>query len=737
MDLKVLTIFLGTLSCINCANNNIINFISEDEISELKFLNWSVNPCDDFYEFTCGNYKNIHPRPEDKLVIDNFLLLQNNIIKTVHQILKSPAFNKDPISVKKAKAAYRACINTNYANKIKNPEESVIQEVHGFPLVEEPVIFSKAVFDWRDVARLEAKYGMRLLFDIFTQANPMDNQKMLLVFDSLSSGSFTPSLNSIEIEDSLEKIIDKSLLNWAQMAGTYKLQKDPFDFLIRNITMKLKNSGKRPGVDDKTIERNINELRLFINKLANGGIVEPNAIIPNITEPVRVNVTIEEVQRWTDNFGQRFQVNWLDYTKTLLNISGVEITNHSEILCHTQFPNLTYGIMNLISQTRPAILKSYALIRVFLHNAADSDADTRSALEQFYKEVNQKNFERWEYCTRKIADLSGTLSLSLAAVHEYERYWFNINKLKLAEKMIFDIKSVISDLAQVVGWMDETSKQKSLLKIDNIITSLAYPEMVDNSTQLDEFYENLRICDWDNYGNSYRLRAFKLALQLVDLDKTRDRTSWTKSPFTVNAFYVRQNNQIVFPIAILNEVFFTDKENLSILNYGRIGSIIGHEITHGFDQVGSYYDENGDMSLLWTPQTIAQFRNLSKCYIEQYNSYYVPEINATINGARTNNENIADNGGLKIAYYAMKKLEQREGSTITRKFNSDQLFFIALGTEWCEDASKEYWLKMINNEHTISKWRVNGMVSNFEPFAKAFRCPRGSKMNPEKKCKIW
>lgn len=245
--------------------------------------------------------------------------------------------------------------------------------------------------------------------------------------------------------------------------------------------------------------------------------------------------------------------------------------------------------------------------------------------------------------------------------------------------MVSDLREAFHDILNESDWIDEVTKEKAAKKAENMYILLGYPEYADSAELLDEFYENLRICTWDHFGNSQRLRAFRQALQFSQIDSVRVRERWSNSPLEVNAFYSRPNNRIVFPVSILDPVFFTGY--ISALDYGRIGAIIGHEITHGFDSGGKNYDENGSFKNWWSNTTSQAFNDRVGCFIDQYSGYRIEEIGAQVNGSQTLNENLADNGGLREAFKAFKKLEKKSSSLVTvESYTPEQLFFIGFGT---------------------------------------------------------
>ncbi|CAH0549260.1 unnamed protein product [Brassicogethes aeneus] len=533
-----------------------------------------------------------------------------------------------------------------------------------------------------------------------------------------------------------DETIENSLKTFAtnrKLKGT-----SPFDTFLENMVLKLRDATGNYWTSKKEVMKNLAATKTFMIDLYN------SAALPNQTEeilpliPKTYTVTIKEIQDWTsEQFRDRTQINWLKFFQIVLQKTGLTITEDTEILCADTFGTILYNLINLVEKTDPDTIKNYCLLRIFLFMAPDSDSDSRREFDEYFKGLNKQLYSREEYCTRKIIDLAGTASLSYAVAYEYQLRYFNVNKLEKAKDMIFYLWNSFTDiLSNEIDWMDSDSKSHALNKVKNMITLLGYPEKSEDKEDIDEFYENLRICNWDNFGNAKNIRAFKMAYQLSQ-SKSRDRTVWDKSPFDANAYYTRATNRIIFPVAMLNPVFFTGE--ISILDYGRIGSIIGHEITHGFDSKGSTYNEDGLVKNWMSKDSKEAFNKKAECFKEQYNKYYIPQAQKNVSGARTLDENLADNGGIRESYKALKQyLLDNPSSYIVENYTDDQLFFIGFGTMWCSDASDSYYQQLATyGLYPPTKYRVNGPVSNLEEFSRAFNCPIGSNMNPEDKCRLW
>ncbi|KAJ8954193.1 hypothetical protein NQ318_005788 [Aromia moschata] len=701
--------------------------IDEDEIPELQYLNRSVDPCDDFYEFSCGNFKNIYPIPDGDITVDQFTILEKKLLDLTNEILSSGDAEEDPVSLKKARAAYKACVNVGYTDTITDPEITVVEDEQGFPMVQLIDPKESKPFGWNDIGDAVGKYGIPMIFSVEAYADLANSSNNLirLFADPISNPTMIRPYEGM----SYEQAIEKGFQDFGKEVGMLGRGENarstlaPFDIFLRKMATKV---GRAIGgqIAEEEIIENIDVMANFMRGVYQRGYIPDNVTLETFTS---MSITLEQLNKWTKkHFGDKVEIDWIEYLGRVFANSGVAIDKDSRLI---------YGILNWVSMNRPETVKNFVMMRIFLYMAPDSDAETRAIFEEYYKALNLKLESRKDYCTRKLIDSVGTASLSFAVAYEYQLRHFNVNQLTKALQMVRDLQASYKEVLDEITWMDDASKAVAVRKVENMVTILGYPSFVSNKTLLDKFYENVRICKWDNYGNSKRIRAFKQAYQISQVAK-RDRTFWDKSPFEVNAYYNRPNNKIIFPVAVLNPVFFGS--NLSVLDYGRIGSVIGHEITHGFDAQGQMYDQDGIMQQWWSTETRAAFTNRTRCFIEQYGKYYIPEIDAYVNASLTLNENIADNGGARESYRAVKKLMSRSDvRPKTKSFTAEQLFFIAFGTMWCNNPSNDYLLAMQTGSHAPSKWRVNGVLSNMEQFSEAFGCSADSKMNPATKCRLW
>lgn len=293
-------------------------------------------------------------------------------------------------------------------------------------------------------------------------------------------------------------------------------------------------------------------------------------------------------------------------------------------------------------------------------------------------------------------------------------------KAKMME-MIANIKDALADRINALTWMSTATKTQALIKLKAIGIKIGYPDKWRDFSSVD-------IKSNDFVGNLMRLRAFNYDFMLSKIGQPVDKSEWGMTPPTVNAYYSPINNEIAFPAGILQPPFFDFKADDAV-NYGGIGAVIGHEITHGFDDQGSQYDSEGNLKMWWTKDDRTQFDGLAGRVIDQYNNYKVLD-SVAVNGKLTIGENIADLGGVTLGFEALKKQWTKNKKPKNKDgFTPEQRFFIGFAQVWKRKYRNESILQRIKTDvHSPSEFRTNGTLSNFAPFFEAFNVKEGDKM---------
>jgi membrane metallo-endopeptidase-like protein 1 len=358
-----------------------------------------------------------------------------------------------------------------------------------------------------------------------------------------------------------------------------------------------------------------------------------------------------------------------------------------------------------------------------------------SELKQALTGADQDS-SRWRTCVNFVHENFGmAVGRMFVTKHFDERAKAN------ALSMIGDIRAAFIELLDEVTWLDNNTRTVARQKAAAMTENIGYPDYILNNTALDKDYEDVRIDPKKYFENVLSILNITTQISLRQLRQPVDKMRWSTPPAVVNAYYSNTKNRIMFPAGILQPPFYHENYP-KFLNYGGIGMVIGHEITHGFDDMGRQLDKDGNLKQWWTDDVISTFKSRAQCIIDQYSNYSVTDVNLNLNGHRTQGENIADNGGLKQAFRAYRRLIERQGQEEPvlpgLNMTSNQLFFLNFAQIWCGTARPESYIQYIRtNLHSPGQFRVIGTLSNSVDFAEAFHCPVNSRMNPANKCQVW
>jgi predicted metalloendopeptidase len=334
---------------------------------------------------------------------------------------------------------------------------------------------------------------------------------------------------------------------------------------------------------------------------------------------------------------------------------------------------------------------------------------------------------RWRRCVEGVDRELGEL-----LAQSYVKARFSTDAKARANDLTKQVLAAMRVEIDNLPWMDTPTRTAAKAKLDKMAYLVGFPDKW-RSYDFD-------VKRGDYAGNVHAAQHWELARQLAKIGKPVDRNEWDMTPPTVNAYYDSSLNEIVLPAGQLQAPFFGEKFHPAV-NFGSTGGgTIGHEMTHGFDDQGSEFDADGNLRVWWTADTKSKFEDATRCVVDQYAAYEaVP--NVKLDGKLTAGENIADNGGVKLAYLAYQAWKAAQKTPVQTKvddFTDDQLYFMAYGQSWCEKTTPQLLETMAHsNPHSPPKWRVNGVIVNQPGFGAAFKCKAGAAMNPGKTCSVW
>ncbi len=413
--------------------------------------------------------------------------------------------------------------------------------------------------------------------------------------------------------------------------------------------------------------------------------------------------------------------DWITYFRTVGNTSAdVNVAT----------PDFFKALDKQLTESSIADWQTY--LRWYLINRAASALSSKFVDEDFHFRGTvlsgaKENLPRWKRC---VAATDAALGEALGAV--YVQKAFPPAAKTRALEMVRNLEAALKSDLTTLSWMSPETRKKAIAKLDAFMNKIGYPDRWRD-------YSSLTIDRGSYQANRFRVAEFNERRDWAKIGKPVDRAEWLMSPPTVNAYYSPQNNEIVFPAGILQPPFF-DPGADDALNYGSMGSVIGHEMTHGFDDQGAKFDPIGNLANWWSEDDLKAFQAKAECIVNQFNGFEV-EKGLNMNGKLVQGESIADLGGLVIAYAAFQQsMKGKPRPANIDGFTPEQRFFLGYARGWATNMRPELSrLIALQDPHPLSKFRVNGPLSNLPQFAAAFQCKEGDPMvRPEKdRCVIW
>eukprot|EP01113_Clastostelium_recurvatum_P040389 TRINITY_DN627_c0_g1_i4.p1 TRINITY_DN627_c0_g1~~TRINITY_DN627_c0_g1_i4.p1 ORF type:complete len:674 (+),score=143.01 TRINITY_DN627_c0_g1_i4:103-2124(+) len=465
--------------------------------------------------------------------------------------------------------------------------------------------------------------------------------------------------------------------------------------------------------------------------------------VTNVTAAAEQAIALETaIANFTtpiSDYGTPFQLyNPLLLSDFILNQSGVldwasyfyYVPNMNDSVKMTlDFPAYYANLSSLVANTDLAALQSYMIwqaVHAFAPYLSDEFVEENFSFFGKFLNGQQEMDPRNKTCVQATdAALGEVLGKYFVAVK------FGGNSKNFALSMVEQIEAAMKADLQEIYWMDDSTRAQALVKLSQLSNQIGYPASPLNYTGL-HFSKLL-------FNNAIEANAWMAHFQTQQIGQPANRNLWDMTPSTVNAYYDPTKNQMVFPAGILQSPYF-DQSFPDAMNFGGSGVIMGHELTHGFDNQGRDYDGTGKLINWWQPATSSKFDSLAQCVASQY-SKFEPLPGVFVNGNQTLPENIADMGGTKNSYNALAaKLGNAtmHSPSIVPGFTNSQLFFVAYAQGWCSVFTPEYIKILVATDvHSPPQFRVLGPLINHPYFAQEFNCPVGSNMNPKNKCAIW
>jgi endothelin-converting enzyme/putative endopeptidase len=412
-------------------------------------------------------------------------------------------------------------------------------------------------------------------------------------------------------------------------------------------------------------------------------------------------------------------IDWRKYFASI-GLTGLETLNVEE-------PNFTRAIEASMVQNSLDDLKSYLTWHVLHANApflsapfVNEDFDFFGRILTGAKELRP----RWKRCVGSASD-----QLRDELARAYVEKAFGAQAKDHTLEMVRNLEAALQRDIEGLDWMSQETKKQALVKLHAIVNKIGYPDKWRD-------YSRVRVARDDFAGNAARLNEYEFHRVMNKVGKPVDKAEWGTSATTVDAYYDATKNDITFPAGILQPPFFAQGAG-DASNYGAIGSVIGHELTHGFDDEGRLFDAQGNLKDWWTAQDGKRFEERAECLVNEYGGFTAVD-DVKINGKLTLGENTADNGGVRIAHMALIAALANRNPPKVDGFTAEQRFFLGWAQTWCENVTEEFErLSATVNPHSSGRYRVNGVLRNMPELGKAFACSTGAPMTKGPVCRVW
>jgi putative endopeptidase len=647
---------------------------------DVNAIDKTADPCADFYQYSCGTWMKNNPIPPDKSRWGRFDELAEHNLYILRDILtEAQAPGKHTPQETMVGTYYGSCM-----------DESAIEQKGTAPLKEElgAIDGIKTKKDLiREIATMH-RDSIPALFAFYPQPDLHDSTQTIAYLDQ--GGISLPDRDYYIKDDA--KSVETRQKYVEHVQKMFELAGDkPGVAAAEAKSVLTVETGLAQASMDRTVRR---DPKTRDHKMK---VAEITAAAPNF------DLTVY----FADNGAPKF---------SSLNVGNPEFFKQ----VNEQLNSLP--IDNWKTYLRWKVINEYATS--LTHAFVEEDFLFNGKFMSGQQEMEP----RWKRCAK-----STDAKLGMALGKIYVDRTFGTEGKERTMKMVQGIEKAMRDDVGQLTWMSDTTKKKAYEKLDAIVNNIGYPD-----TWRD--YSTVLIKADDYAGNAERAGAFEVRRLYKKIDKPTDRKDWSMTPPTVNAYYRPPMNDINFPAGILQPPFY-GKLMDDAVNYGGIGVVIGHELTHGFDDQGRKYDAEGNFRDWWTPEDGKEFEQRADCTAKEYSSFVSvndPKGDIKLNGKLTLGENTADNGGLKLAYMALMSVIGNSPVAPIDGYTPSQRFFLAYGQIWCQNVTdQEARKRVLTDPHSPGRWRVDGAVQNSAAFEQAFGCKAGQPMVAENACRVW
>ncbi|ABF43515.1 endothelin-converting enzyme [Candidatus Koribacter versatilis Ellin345] len=644
---------------------------------DINALDRSTDPCTDFYQFACGSWIKNNPIPSDQARWGRFSeLLERNqmILRDILEKQRAANANRDAID-QKIGDYYDACMDEKGIDaKGLDPLKSTLDSI-------------AAVKDKSELPALLGKLHRTGLEPLFGFGPEPDFKNAKMMGASVDQGGLgLPEKDYYSRDDAksveLRKAYVEHITNMFKLAGESADQaaKDAQTVMTFETTL-AKNS--MSVVERRDVQKLYNP-KTKAEFIALTPAFDWNKYLVALDAPSFEKINLDS-PNYIAKLNEVVQSNSLDDIKTYLRWQTL------------------HGAARALPT--PFVNENFSFYGKTLTGA---------------KEIRP----RWKRCVQFTDNQLGE-----ALGQAYVKVAFPPDAKDRMEKMVHNLEASMKTDIEGLDWMTAETKKAAIVKLSMINDKIGYPDKWRD-------YSRYNVVRGDFLGNTMRGNEFETQRQLDKINKPVDRTEWGMTPPTVNAYYNPQENNINFPAGILQPPFFDNKLDDGV-NYGAIGAVIGHEMTHGFDDEGREFDGSGDLRNWWTEADGKAFEQRAQCLVDEYDSFIATD-DVHVRGKLTLGENTADNGGLRVALMALESTFNGKEPAKIDGFTAQQRAFLGFAQVWCENQTPQALrVQAQTNPHSPGKWRTNGVMRNMPEFRKAFGCKEDAPMAPTNACRVW
>lgn len=638
----------------------------------------SVDPCMDFYQYACGNWIKNTQIPPDRPDMDSFGEVEEQNLLVLRDILEKASKGggeRDAID-QKIGDYYGACM-----------DESAVETKGIAPLKPELDRIAgakdkQALID--QIAHVQL-IGPSPLFNFYSSPD-YHNADMVIAY--IDQGGLTLPDRNYYIKDDAKMVgVRKALSDYITTVFTLSGQSAQQAADSAKTVLDIETALAKASMD-RTVRR---DPKVRDHKMSRDAAISlaPNFYLAQFFKDID-SPTFSDLNVSNPDFFK--QVNDLVASQSLDSLK-------------------TYVQWHMLAEAARWLPKSYVDARFKFRQALFGQAEDQP---------------RWKKC---VEATDGALGEALG--QRYVERTFGAEGKQRMLTMVDALEKALDQDISGLPWMTADTKKQAKIKLDAIRNKIGYPDVWRD-------YSKLEVKQGDLMGNFLRANEFESRRQIAKISKPLDRKEWEMTPPTVNAYYSGSFNEIVFPAGILQPPFF-DKSMDEYVNFGSIGAVIGHELTHGFDDQGRKFDAHGNLRDWWTEQDGKEFEKRASCVADEYTNFVAVD-DLKLNGKLTLGENTADNGGARIALMALENMIKASGKTPENidGYTPEQRYFLGFARVWCEKRTPEYSRTLVTiDPHSPGRFRTNGVVENMPEFQKAWGCKTGQAMVSPNMCRVW